>query len=93
MFKGAIAGLLLGTSALLAQEKPLTENITFFHPDSTITTELEEVIVKADKDKIELPEAKESGFQTIYFSDANKIAMSQYSGIFSVSCGFGGSQS
>ncbi|GIU69241.1 MAG: hypothetical protein KatS3mg002_0477 [Candidatus Woesearchaeota archaeon] len=66
-------------------------NNSLQNPDSTITapddtinadmhTELEEIVVKSEKEKI--PYVKEKGFKTIYYNDANKIAMSQYSGVF-----------
>jgi hypothetical protein len=82
MLKGVITGVLLGTSVLLAQEKP--KEIQFFHPDSIITTELADVVITADKEKQKLPDAKITGLQTIYYNDANKIAMSNYSGVFTI---------
>lgn len=84
MFKGFITGLLLWTSTLFAQNKDQEEKTKFFYPDSVITTELDEIIVEAKNDKQDLSDAKESGFMTVYYNDANKIAMSEYSGVFTI---------
>ena len=83
MLKGVITGVLLGTAALFSQEKPQEGN-TFSYNDSTMTTELEEIVVNAEKEKTDLPETIEARNTTIYYNDANKIAMSEYSGVFSV---------
>lgn len=75
IIKPLIISLIVGGNVTLGQN--FSQNIS----DSTMHTNLEEIVVTAEKEKF--PEIKEKGFKTIYYNDANKIAMSKYSGVFS----------